>query len=81
MRDYIDVLLNELEEQWVTFLDGEYFLQKARSDHAEKALQETFSESQAELFIAYEEQHNAMAVIYEAAMARQAFLLAKEIYR
>lgn len=81
MRDYIDVLLDNMEEQWAAFLDGEYFLQKARTDHAERALQETLSESQTELFTTYEEQHTAATAIREAALARQAFLLAKEIYR
>ena len=81
MEDYIQILLNAIDEHWVDFLGGEYFLQKARKEHAEQSLLETLSESQMDLFLAYEERQNATAVFREEALARQAFLLAKEIYR
>ncbi len=81
MEDYIDILLTSFGEQWTDFLSGDYFLAKARLDNAEEALQKTLSESQIKLFLSYEEHRNAVAVYREACMTRQAFLLAKEIYR
>ena len=81
MENYISILLTELKDHWVDFLGGEYFLQKARKNHAEERLRETLSESQTDLFLTYEEQQNAAAALREDAIARQAFLLAKEIYR
>lgn len=81
MEDYIDILLNEMEEHWADFLGGAYFLQKARRDHAEQALLDSLSEAQTDLFLSYEEQQNAAVLLREEAMTRRAFLLAKEIYR
>lgn len=80
MEDYIDILLNEMEEHWADFLDGTYFLQRNREIHAERALRETLSKAQSELFLSYEEQRNAAEVLRERAITRRAFLLAREIY-
>ena len=38
MENYISILLTELKDHWVDFLGGEYFLQKARKNHAEERL-------------------------------------------
>lgn len=81
MEDYIDILFRELEEQWSDLLGGEYFLQKAREDYAEQALLDTLTEEQQKLFLIYEEQRNAASVFRESGMTRQAFLLAREIFR
>lgn len=78
MEDYITVLLEELEEHWVDFVDGAYFLEKARK---ERALMESLTESQMDLFLSYEERQNAAATLWEEAMVRRAFLLAREIFR
>lgn len=80
MEDYIAVLLDEMEEHWVDFMGGEYFLQKAREKEAEEALMDALSESQRDLFLSYEERQNAAAALREDAMTRRAFLLAREIY-
>lgn len=81
MEDYIEILLNELEEQWSALLGEEYFLQKARENRAERALMDTLTEEQNELFLVCGEQRNIAAVFRESHMTRQAFLLAREIFR
>lgn len=81
MEDYIEILLEELNNRRQDLLSGEYFIQSHKTLQAAKALHETLSEPQKELFLAFEAQSNRTAAISEAALARQAFLLAKEIYR
>lgn len=81
MRDYIDVLLDELSDSRLSVLGHEYFLQQQREYLATEALSDTLSEEQQKLFMSYEEEHNACAAMRMDSFARQAFLLAKEIYR
>jgi len=80
-EDYIDVLLEHLDRQSPDFLGREYFIQQTREHLASEALTRTLSEEQLTLFLAYEAEHNARASISADAFARQAFLLAKKIYR
>ena len=70
MDDYITVLLDEMEEHWSEFMNGPYFLEEARKKQAARALMDALTEAQTELFLAYEE-----------VMTRQAFLLAREMFR
>ena len=81
MDDYIAVLLDEMEEHWSDFMDGAYFLEEQQRKQAAQALIDTLSESQMDLFLSYEERQNAVAVLREESMTRQAFLLAREMYR
>ena len=81
MENYIDILLASFEEQWVDFLSRDYYLERARLENAEEALWQTLSESQIELFLSYEGHRNAVAFHRETCTTRQAFLLAKELYR
>ena len=69
--DYIKILLEALEEQISPSLGEPYY----------QALRETLSETQHKLFLAYEEHGNARSSIYQEILSRQAFLLAREIYR
>ena len=46
-----------------------------------EALRNTLSPEQRRLFLRYEEAHNALASVSEEIFARQAFLLAREIFR
>ena len=81
MLDYIDILLQALYEDGADYLNGEFYLQSAREKHAEEALTAALSDAQIDLYLAYESAQNAAAEIYTKAVARQAFLLAKEIYQ
>lgn len=81
MENYIEILIGELGEHWTDILTGEYFLEKTREDHAEAALMKTLTKTQRDLFMIYEEHRNAAASLRESAMARQAFLMAREIFR
>ena len=81
MEDYIEILINELEEQWSGLLGREYFLQKARADRVAEVFLDTLTEKQHALFLVYEEQRNAAEAFRESCMTRQAFLLAREIFR
>ena len=81
MDDYIAVLLNEMEEHWSEFMNGSYFLEEARKKQAARALMDALTEAQTELFLAYEERQSALAVLREEVMTRQAFLLAREMFR
>lgn len=81
MNDYIDVLLLELSGHSPSEAGGAYYLQRAREEQAYSALWDTLSPSQQELFLAYDEERNATAGIREDAMARRAFLLARDIFR
>ena len=81
MDDYIDVLLESLADQRLSFLGHEYFTRLKQEAQAADALCDTLSPEQRKLFLAYEAARNACASASEAAYARQAFLLAREIYR
>ena len=81
MEDYIDVLLEYLSGQRLSFLGHEYVLCQEQETLASQALFRTFTEEQQKLFLAYEDARNACASVSEDAFARQAFLLAREIYR
>ena len=81
MQDYIDVLLCHLADQRQSTLPGTYFPLQAREQQALNALLDSLTAGQRKLFLAYEEARNAAASVSEDAFARQAFLLAREVYR
>ena len=81
MQDYIDVLLCHLAERRQNALSGEYFSLQAREQQALNALLDSLTAGQRKLFLAYEEARNAAEGASEDAFARQAFLLAREIFR
>ena len=81
MEDYIDALLLYLSEQRHASSPGSYFSCLAREQAACDALCSTLSKEQHKLFLAYDDARNATASVAEDAYARQAFLLAKEIFR
>ena len=81
MRDYIDILLEALEERDREYLRWEYFMQSERAMKAMKTLEKTFSHEQRELFRDYEDKQTTLDGTGRMALARRAFLLAKEFYR
>ncbi len=81
MKDYIDILIKSLYEWEEDHPNGALYSQSVRQTRAEKALMETLSETQTKLFFAYEQAVGAFNVKHEQSLARQAFLLAWEIYR
>ena len=81
MQDYIDVLLCHLADTRQSSLPGEAFPLQAREYQTMDALTASFTADQRKLFLAYEEARNAAASVSEDAFARQAFLLAREVYR
>ena len=81
MQDYIDILLSHLSSARQNALPGEYFPLQAREQQALNALLDSLTAGQRKLFLAYEEARNAAASVSEDAFARQAFLLAREIFR
>lgn len=81
MQDYIDVLLCHLADQRQSTLPGTYFPLQAREQQALNALLDSLTAGQRKLFLAYEEARNAAEGASEDAFARQAFLLAREVYR
>ena len=81
MRDYVDLLVHVLVEQEGRDSAEPVLSRKSQQIYAERALLETLSGPQTKLFLAYEEAQNAASSLYAACLARQAFLLAKEIYR
>ena len=81
MRDYIDLLVHVLLEQESCDSAGSFSAQTPQQIYAERAFRETLSGPQTKLFLAYEEAQNAASSLYAACLARQAFLLAKELYR
>ena len=81
MKDYITVLLEDLEEHDREYLGWEYFMQSERAMKAMKTLEKTFSHEQRELFRDYEDNQTTLDGTGRMALARRAFLLAKEIYR
>ena len=81
MQDYIDVLLCHLSSARQSSLPGEYFPLQVREQQALNALLDSLTAGQRKLFLAYEDARNAAEGASEDAFARQAFLLAREIYR
>ena len=81
MQDYIDVLLCHLADTRQNALPGEYFPLQAREYQTLAALTAPFTADHRKQFLAYEEARNAAASVREDAFARQAFLLAREVYR
>ena len=69
MDDYITVLLHDLEDRAQDFLPGDYHGAICREAAAAEALTASLTGEQHALFLAFE------------ALARQAFLLAREIFR
>ena len=80
MDDYITVLLNHLTEHSPS-ANWEYLARQTRQNQAGEALLNTLYLEQRRLFLRYEEAHNALASVSEEIFARQAFLLAREIFR
>lgn len=81
MDDYIDLLLADLGDHSAAWTDGAYYVQRSRERQAQSALWETLSPPQQSLFLEYEEERNASASLHADALARQAFLLARRIFR
>ena len=81
MQDYIDVLLCHLSSARQSSLPGESFPLQVREQQALNALLDSLTAGQRKLFLAYEEARNAAEGASEDAFARQAFLLAREVYR
>ena len=81
MEDYINILLETLEERDREYLGWEYYIQSKRAMEAMETLDKTFSREQRELFQDYEEKQNAADDMRGRALTRQIFLLAREIYR
>ncbi len=80
-KDYIDILLSHLSEQRLSYANSEYFIHQKREQLAFKALADTLNDQQHELLLRYDEERNASASVSESLLARQAFLLAREIFR
>ena len=80
MEDYIDVLLQYISEQRSAVVNGKHLSCLTQEEAAYEALARTLTEEQRKLFRAYEDARNATACIAEDDYARQAFLLAKEIF-
>ena len=81
MQDYIDVLLCHLADTRQSSLPGEAFPLQVQEQQALNALLDSLTAGQRKLFLAYEEARNAAEGASEDAFARQAFLLAREVYR
>lgn len=81
MFDYIDTLIQALCEEDQNFLNGDYFLQSARILKADSDLCAALSPEQMDLYLKLEDLRNIASELYSNALARQAFLLAQEIYR
>lgn len=81
MDDYITILLNDLEDHAKDFLPGGYYAAMSREAAAAEALEATFTPEQQRLFDEFAERRNDSACRYQDALARQAFLLGREIFR
>lgn len=80
-QDYIEILLDWLSEHRLDAMDGEYFLQEKQERAAARALEATLTGEQRKLYLAYEAERSHMASLDVDAAARQAFLLARDIFR
>lgn len=81
MENYIEILVEALEEHDREYLGWEYYAQTEQAMEAMETLEKTFSREQRELFQDYEEKQNAADDMRGRALTRQIFLLAKNIYR
>ena len=82
MEDFITVLLDDLSEhRMLSDASGEYVRRLQQEEAAYCALSATFTQEQKKLFLAYDDARNAAASLSESEFARNAFLLAREIYR
>ena len=81
MQDYIDILLSHLSSARQSSLPGESVPLQVQEQQALNALLDSLTAGQRKLFLAYEEARNAAEGASEDAFARQAFLLAREVYR
>ncbi len=81
MDDYINILLDALEEHDREYLGWEYFTQMEQAMEAMDTLEKTLSHEQKKLFQDYEEKQNAADDIRGRALTRRLFLLAREVYR
>lgn len=81
MQDYIDILLSHLSSARQNALPGESFPLQVREQQTLNALLDSLTAGQRKLFLAYEEARNAAEGASEDAFARQAFLLARGVYR
>ena len=81
MEDYIDVLLQYVGDERMDPVSSRYHSCLIREEEACRALTETLTEPQRELFRTYEEARSATSSAFEDDYARAAFLLAREIFR
>ena len=81
MDDYISVLLEHLSDRLPTAAGSEYYTCLARERAAYEALSNTLTPEQQELLLRYDERRNATACAVDEVYARQAFLLARSIFR
>ena len=80
MSDYIDILLEDLTLRQGETLPWECRRQSGRALHAAEALMAVLSPEQRKLFAAYEDELGRSSALDAWDLARQAFLLAREIY-
>ena len=80
MEDYIYILLEYISQERLSTMSRKHIAYLAQEEDAFTALSRTFTEEQKKLFLVYEDARNACAGASEDAYARQAFLLAKEIF-
>ena len=80
-KDYISILIDYLNEQRLSCAGKEYFLAQKREHSAFQVLTATLNDEQHKLLLRYESEKNAAASVSEEILARQAFLLAREIFR
>ena len=79
--DYITVLLHDLEDRAQDFLPGDYHTAIRREAAAAGAQTASPTREQRALLLAVVGNPNARAAANQEALARQAFLLAREIFR
>lgn len=81
MKDYIQILLEYLAERRETYSSWNHCAQSDKVLQALEALEESLTAPQKKLFSAYEDARDEADAAGEMALARQAFLLARDIYR
>ena len=81
MDDYISVLLEHLSDSLPAAAGSEYYTCLARERDAYEALFRTLTPDQQDLLLRYDERRNATACAMDELYARQAFLLARSIFR
>ena len=80
-KDYIAILIDHLNEQRLSYANSEYLIHQKREQLAFKTLAAALGDQQHELLLRYDEEKNAAASVSENILARQAFLLARKIFR